>query len=133
VRTQRLEDAADVRGLRREAELEAEEAEAHVPDLPERQLRCFSDRCPVPLGRCAHSRRCVACLPCGNAASRTTAKTAGRTRKTQDVKRFFAIRPLALHDWPRSGAVAVHTYSSPQRPVRGVRRRVRCGIVAPPE
>ena len=38
-RAQGLEDAADIGVLQREAELDAEEAEAHVPDLPERQLR----------------------------------------------------------------------------------------------
>ncbi len=35
---QGLEDAADVGVLQRESELDAEEAEAHVPDLPERQF-----------------------------------------------------------------------------------------------
>src|SRR5690242_13954931 len=35
---ERLEDAADVGGLQREAELDAEKSETHVPDLPERQF-----------------------------------------------------------------------------------------------
>ena len=36
---ERLEDPADVGVLQREAELDAEESETHVPDLPERHLR----------------------------------------------------------------------------------------------
>ena len=38
-RAQRLENAADVRVLQREAELKPKEPEAHVPDLPESQCR----------------------------------------------------------------------------------------------
>jgi hypothetical protein len=34
----RLEDAADIGILQREAELDAQKAEAHVPDLPEIEL-----------------------------------------------------------------------------------------------
>ncbi len=36
---ERLEDATDVGVLEREAELDSQESEAHVPDLPERHLR----------------------------------------------------------------------------------------------
>ena len=41
---QRLEDPAHVGVLQREADLDAEEAEAHVPDLPERELGAWSGR-----------------------------------------------------------------------------------------
>ena len=40
-RAERLEDAAHVRVLQREAELDAEEAETHVPDLPETESGLF--------------------------------------------------------------------------------------------
>ena len=41
LRAQGLEDAADVGVLQRESELDAEEPEAHVPDLPERHRRAL--------------------------------------------------------------------------------------------
>src|SRR5690606_12563321 len=47
LRAEGLEDPADVGVLQREAELDAEEAEAHVPDLPERELRLRGRACRV--------------------------------------------------------------------------------------
>jgi hypothetical protein len=57
-RAQRLEDAADIGVLQREAELDAEEAEAHVPDLPERQCGLLA----MPVLPCMRPRIVPVCV-----------------------------------------------------------------------
>jgi len=61
VRAQRLEDAADVGVLQRKAELDAKEAETHVPYLPERELR-FLGHGRSPGGWMTHCTTRGACL-----------------------------------------------------------------------
>src|SRR5690606_8744331 len=131
VRTQGLEDPADVRVLQREAELDPQEAEAHVPDLPERQLRFRGHafralrfaRILRATACLALSRRSMADAPSGCAPER------GKRRHIKVFPRSRRRITRSAHPW--RGRVA-HTYS-----LRWGTRHCplpvpRCGIVSPP-
>jgi hypothetical protein len=70
VRAQGLEDAAGIGVLQGEPELDAQEAEAHVPDLPERQTRFAFHQAVPPSGN--HGMRCAAMV-----GARYARRTAG--------------------------------------------------------
>src|SRR5690606_26221475 len=117
VRTQGLEDAADVGVLQGESELDAQEAEAHVPDLPERQARFAFHQAVPPSGNRRVSIRRLA-VRAGMVGGR-------RARRTAHAYVFIGSRAhAALHPGNSSAPRAVAAAAGVTRSGGTMRKRL---------
>src|SRR5690606_26935877 len=107
VGAQGLEDAADVGVLQREAELDPEEPEAHVPDLPERQLRLARHAHTLPVD----ASRIVTALATAARAATQQPEAGDRRVATVNHRLFSGLSGKNEPDAARRGLVFLHTYS----------------------
>ncbi|TWG90757.1 hypothetical protein L599_000300000710 [Luteimonas sp. J16] len=122
---QGLEDPADVRVLQREPELDPQEPEAHVPDLPERQSRLGRHPDRTPHGDAGIVARSRAAVP---AASPPPARRTATPRGAREplFSGICAPRPCLLR--PRNRPATAYVFIADGAPP-GAAARARYGIV----